>query len=66
LGNEAFPPLADGVPVAIALLRELLVGGRAGDGGTEEDAAARTIRVANGRGRKCLPARKAMPKSGEM
>jgi hypothetical protein len=39
LSDEAFPPLADGVPVAIELLSELLVGGRIRDGGAEDDAA---------------------------
>ena len=39
LSDEAFPPLADGVPVAIELLSELLVGWRIRDSGAEDDAA---------------------------
>src|SRR5712692_3917578 len=35
LSAEAFPPLADGVPVATQLLSEFLVGGRVVDGGLE-------------------------------
>jgi hypothetical protein len=41
LSDEAFPPLADGVPVAIELLSELLVGGRVRDGGAEDDVTAK-------------------------
>lgn len=41
MGDKAFPPLANGVPVAIELLSELLVGGRVRDGGAEDDAATK-------------------------
>jgi hypothetical protein len=38
--DEAFPPLADGMPVAIQLFRKLLVGGVVVGGGVEDEAAA--------------------------
>jgi hypothetical protein len=38
--DEAFPPLADGVPVAIQLLGELLVGGVVVGRGVEDEATA--------------------------
>src|SRR5580704_8447007 len=40
VSDEAFAPLADGVPVAIQLLRELLVGGVVGDGSVKDETAA--------------------------
>jgi hypothetical protein len=38
--DEAFPPLADGMPVTIQLFGKLLVGGVVAGGGEEDEAAA--------------------------
>ena len=48
--GEAFPPLANRVPVAIQLLGELLVGGRVGRGGLEDKAAAEGQGLGGGTG----------------
>ena len=50
LSNEAFPPLADGVPVAIQLLGELLVGGIVSGRGVQDEATAERQGLGSGTG----------------
>ena len=50
MSDEAFPPLANGVPVAIQLLGELLVGGMVGSGSVEDEAAAESQGLRGGTG----------------
>ena len=41
VSDEAFPPLADGVPVAIQLLGQLLIGGVVSGRGVEDEPTAK-------------------------
>ncbi len=48
--GEAFPPLADGVSIAVEFLGDGLIGGLIGIGGAEDEAAAKDERLWGGPG----------------
>jgi hypothetical protein len=58
--GEAFPPLADGVSIAVEFMGDGLIGGLIGSASAEDDAAAKDQRLWGGPGtdeRFELPAR---------